>query len=319
MRKLVILLCGLSLSAAVYTAAAETDGNVYLGLGATSLALDSERIEGVPTRSPGHSSKLGSLILGYQFNDRWSVDLGVGTNLGDNVDVNQFTVNGYRFFGEHKWKPFISAGFSGVSIDDAPEDQTEQFQAGIGVSGALTDKLEFRASYQLYSDTGEQVFHDDSVNISLNWHFRKPITVAAAPAPQPETVPAKKEVIDTYELLVQFDFDKSNIKSVYKPQFDEIAQVLKDSPDVSMTVEGHTCWIGTEKYNQGLSERRADAVRKMFIEDYGFAADRINVEGYGESRPVADNNTQAGREKNRRAIAVILKPRMATEESGGKL
>ena len=313
MRKFSILLCGLSLSASMNPASAETDGNLYLGVGATSLALDSERVPDVHTRSPGHSSKLGNLILGYQFNDRWSVDLGVGTDLSNNVDTNQVTVNGYRFFGEHKWKPFISAGFSGFSIDDAPEDQTEQFQAGLGVSGNLTDKLELRASYQLYSDVGEQVFHDDSVSVSLNWHFRKPQVVAAAPAPQAESVPKQKEVIDTYELLVQFDFDKSDIKSVYKPQFDEIAKVLKDSPEISMTVEGHTCWIGTEKYNQGLSERRADAVRKMFIQDYGFAPERISIEGYGETRPVADNNTSTGREKNRRAIAVILKPRMVSE------
>jgi len=314
MRIFGILLSGVFLSASINAASADSDGNIYLGLGVTSLALDSERVPGVNTRSPGHSSKIGNLILGYQFNDRWSVDLGIGTDMSDNVDANQFTFNGYRFFGEHKWKPFISAGFSSFGIDDAADDRTEQFQAGLGVSGELTDKLEFRASYQLYSDTGENVFHDDSVTLALNWHFRKPQSVAAAqPAPQVESVPKQKEVVDTYELLVQFDFDKADIKTVYKPQFEEIAQVLKESPDISMTVEGHTCWIGTEKYNQGLSERRAEAVRKMFIQDYGFAPDRISTEGYGETRPVADNNTQSGREKNRRAIAVILKPRMVTE------
>jgi len=148
----------------------------------------------------------------------------------------------------------------------------------------------------------------------LNWHFRKPVTVvAAAPAPQPESVPQKKEVVDTFELLVQFDFDKSDIKSVYQPQFDDIARILKENPDISMTVEGHTCWIGTEQYNQGLSERRANAVKTRFIQEYGISADRITTEGYGETRPVADNNTRAGREKNRRAIAVILKPRIVTE------
>jgi OOP family OmpA-OmpF porin len=100
---------------------------------------------------------------------------------------------------------------------------------------------------------------------------------------------------------------------VFKPQFDEIARVLQESPSISMTVEGHTCWIGTEEYNQGLSQRRADAVRAKFIQDYGISADRISIEGYGESRPIADNNTKAGRESNRRAIAVILRPRIVSE------
>jgi OOP family OmpA-OmpF porin len=316
MKKTGLLSGCLLMSMAVSPALAETDGNIYLGLGVTSLALDSDRVPGVYSRSPSHSSKVGTLFLGYQFNDRWSIDLGIGGDMSDNVDANQLVFNGYRFFGDKKWKPYVSAGFSGVSIDEAVVDQTEQFQIGAGVSGELTEKLEFRAGYQLFYDLGDSSYHDDGVTVALNWHFRKPRSEAVAqatPEPQPESVPQKKEVVDTYELLVQFDFDKSDIKSVYTPQFEEIAQVLKGSPEVSMTVEGHTCWIGTEQYNQGLSERRAQAVKQMFVNDYGFAAERISVEGYGESRPVADNNTQAGREKNRRAIAVILKPRMVSE------
>ena len=315
MRKLGFLVSGVVLSAACNTAiAANTEGNVYLGFGLSSLALDSERVVGVPTRSPGHTSKIGMLFLGYQFNDLWSADISVGTDMSNNVDTNQFSINGYRFFGEKNWKPYISAGLSSNSIDDATEDQTEQIQAGLGISGTLSDNLELRAGYQHFFELGGESYNDDAVTISLNWHFRKPKAVKVAqPAPQPESVPKQKEVVDTFELLVQFDFDKSDVKSVFKPQFDEIARVLKESPDISMTVEGHTCWIGTEEYNQGLSERRASAVRNKFIEDYGIAADRINIEGYGETRPVADNNELAGRQKNRRAIAVILRPRIVTE------
>ena len=175
----------------------------------------------------------------------------------------------------------------------------------------LTDKLEFRIGYQHFYEPGGAPYNDDAIMLAFNWHFRKP--VAAAPVAQPESVPVKKEVVDTFELQVQFDFDKSDIKSVFQPQFDEIAKVLKESPEISMTIEGHTCSIGTEKYNQGLSERRSAAVKQKFVEEFGIPAERINAEGYGESRPVADNATLAGRQKNRRAIAVILRPRMVTE------
>jgi OOP family OmpA-OmpF porin len=312
-----ILLAGIFLSTSINTASAANDGNVYVGFSLSSLALDSERVVGVPTRSPGHTPKIGSFLLGYQFNDAWAVDLSFGTDISDNVDTNQFSVNGYRFFGKKAWKPYLSAGVSSFNIDDATDDQTEQIQAGFGVSGALSDNLEIRLGYQHSFDLGDESYNDDSVMVGLNWHFRKPRAVAVAksvaPKPQPESVPMQKEVVDTFELQVQFDFDKSDIKTVYTPQFEEIAQKLNGGSDISMTIEGHTCSIGTEQYNQGLSERRGNAVKMKFVKDYGFSPDRISVKGYGETRPVADNNTLVGRKQNRRAIAVILRPRKKKE------
>ena len=73
-------------------------------------------------------------------------------------------------------------------------------------------------------------------------------------------------------------------------------------------VQGHTCRIGTEQYNLGLSQRRADAVKRKFVDGYGIDRARIEAQGYGEARPVADNTTLEGRRKNRRVIAVTLGP-----------
>jgi len=314
MKRFGIFLSVIFMSIFINVASAESDSNVYAGFGISSLALDSERVIDVPTRSPSHTPKIGSLFLGYQFNNRWSLDLTLGTDLSSNVNTDQVSVNGYRFFGDKNWKPYLSAGVSSFSINDATEDQTEQFQAGFGLSGALSDKLELRIGYQHFFEFGDASYNDDGVTVALNWHFRKPRTTTVARAvPQPESIPEKKEVTETFELLVQFDFDKADIKSTYKPQFDVIAGVLKESPDKSMAVEGHTDSTGTEEYNQGLSERRAEAVVKKFIQDYGLASGRLSIEGYGESRPVAENNTAEGRAKNRRAFAVILKPGKSTE------
>jgi OOP family OmpA-OmpF porin len=149
--------------------------------------------------------------------------------------------------------------------------------------------------------------------MTLNWHFSKPKAMAAAPTPEPESVPVEKEVVDTFELLVEFEFDKSDVKSVFEPQFREIGAVLTESPDISMTIEGHTDWIGTDDYNQSLSERRANAVKQKFVEEYGISANRIETIGYGEKRPVATNETSEGRQRNRRAISVILRPRIVKE------
>lgn len=312
MRMFGALLSGVLLCASTMVALADTVGNIYLGFSVSSLSLDNERVAGVPTRSPSHAPKIGSLFVGFQFNENWAVDLSLGTDMSNNVDTDQISINGYRFFGGKNWKPYLSAGLSSFSIDDAIDDKTEQAQVGFGVSGTLSDNLELRIGYQHFFELGDESYNDDGVSVALNWHFNKPQSTSS-PKPQPESVPKQKEVVDTFELLVEFDFDKSNIKSAYRPQFDKISRVLKESPEISITIEGHTDWIGTEKYNQGLSKRRSEAVKKVLIKEYGLSPDRIKVEGYGETRPVADNNTTAGRQKNRRAIAVILRPRMVTE------
>ncbi len=315
MRSLNLLLAGLLLTASANVALAETDSKLYLGLGLSSLALDSNRIPGIPTSSTGHSSKEFNIMLGYQFDKLWAADLTLGTDI-DNESADQIMLNGYRFFGDNKWKPFLSAGFSMFDIDNATDDSTQQIQAGFGVSGALSDNLEFRAGYQLFSELGGDSNFDKALGLSLIWHLGKPVVAAVStpkPIPEPESVPANKEVVDTYELLVEFSFDESVIETAYEPQFKEIAQVLNSSPEINMTIEGHTDWMGTDDYNLSLSERRAVAVKNKFIQDYAISADRIDVIGYGELRPIEDNSTAAGRARNRRAISVILRPRMATE------
>jgi OOP family OmpA-OmpF porin len=105
---------------------------------------------------------------------------------------------------------------------------------------------------------------------------------------------------------VNFDYDKANIKSEFAPVLDEAAQVLNDNPQITVTIEGHTDSIGSEAYNQGLSERRAEAVRQYLVER-GVAASRLETRGYGESQPIAPNTTPEGRDNpegralNRRA------------------
>ena len=80
---------------------------------------------------------------------------------------------------------------------------------------------------------------------------------------------------------------------------------MSQYPQTTTVVEGHTDSVGTDAYNQGLSERRANAVRDVLVNQYGLSADRVNAAGYGESRPVADNATSEGRAINRRVEAEV--------------
>ncbi|KFX68701.1 membrane protein [Pseudomonas taeanensis MS-3] len=107
------------------------------------------------------------------------------------------------------------------------------------------------------------------------------------------------------ELDVKFDFDKSVVKEGSYGDIKSLADFMQQFPQTTTVVEGHTDSVGTDAYNQGLSERRANAVRDVLVNQYGVSGSRVNAVGYGESRPVADNATDAGRAINRRVEAEV--------------
>lgn len=96
-----------------------------------------------------------------------------------------------------------------------------------------------------------------------------------------------------------FDFDRYALKPEFKPTLDRVADVLYNDPNLRIQVIGHTDSVGSEAYNQQLSERRARATADYLI-GQGVAASQVQVEGKGESEPRADNSTAAGRTQNRR-------------------
>lgn len=98
---------------------------------------------------------------------------------------------------------------------------------------------------------------------------------------------------------VLFDLDKATLKPGAQRTVDRLAAVLSRYPERRLLIEGFTDSSGSEAYNQRLSERRADAVRQALVRA-GVPADRIQVQGLGEAYPVADNETAAGRQQNRR-------------------
>ena len=114
------------------------------------------------------------------------------------------------------------------------------------------------------------------------------------------------KVIDRMTLMVNFDFDKSVIREGDKAKLKKAIDFVKKYPGFKIKIEGHTDYIGTEKYNQGLSERRAGAVMKYLVKGGGIDGKRLTAVGYGESKPVASNKTNEGRAKNRRVEILIL-------------
>jgi len=105
------------------------------------------------------------------------------------------------------------------------------------------------------------------------------------------------------KLEVEFDTGKADVKKKYHDEIGKVAEFLKTYPDSTGTIEGHTDNVGGADMNMKLSQRRADSIRQYLVDNYGIAAERLSAKGYGLTKPVADNKTAAGRQKNRRINA----------------
>jgi OOP family OmpA-OmpF porin len=124
--------------------------------------------------------------------------------------------------------------------------------------------------------------------------------IKPAPVPPPPVVekpaPITKEII-TFNLL--FDFDSAKIKDDMIPALEQAQKILNEDPAATFLVMGHTCSLGTDAYNQKLSERRAAAVKNWLVSN-GIDAGRLEEIGYGETKPKYDNSTEESRKLNRR-------------------
>lgn len=98
---------------------------------------------------------------------------------------------------------------------------------------------------------------------------------------------------------VNFAFDSANLTKEAKKNLDAIAEVFIEFPDTELMIEGHTDSVGDDGYNMKLSERRANAVAD-YLKYKGVASSRFKIQAFGETRPVADNDTAENRAKNRR-------------------
>ena len=106
---------------------------------------------------------------------------------------------------------------------------------------------------------------------------------------------------------VLFDVDEATLKAGATQSLSRLIAFLKEYPDRQVLVEGHTDSTGTEQYNLGLSQRRAESV-VQFLTLNGISPERAIARGYGKAYPVAGNETAAGRQRNRRVEIVILDP-----------
>jgi OOP family OmpA-OmpF porin len=197
-------------------------------------------------------------------------------------------------------------------------------KAGVGIEYKLSEALALRGEVERYrlKDSYENRGNANFATVSLIYKMGRPVAapvvyvapvvaepmpaprvVEVAPAPAPAPVAVSEKVSFSAESL--FDFDKSVVKADGKAALDALIDNLKGMNTEAIVTVGHTDSIGTDAYNQKLSLRRAEAV-KAYLVSKGVEASRIYVEGKGESQPVADNKTAAGRAKNRRVTVEVV-------------
>lgn len=107
------------------------------------------------------------------------------------------------------------------------------------------------------------------------------------------------------ELEVLFASSSADVEAGYLAEIEAVAAFLKEYPQVHVVIEGHTDNSGPDKFNMALSQRRAESIVSVLAEKYGIALSRLKAKGFGETNPIASNDTKAGRAKNRRIYAVM--------------
>ncbi len=123
----------------------------------------------------------------------------------------------------------------------------------------------------------------------------------------------------TFDSGLLFDVDKSALSSTASGNLAALAETLNKYPDTDVLIEGHTDADGAEDYNQRLSVERAQSV-KAFLLGKSVASARMTTSGYGETQPMADNTTAAGKAKNRRVdIAIYANKRMKRAAERGEI
>jgi OOP family OmpA-OmpF porin len=144
----------------------------------------------------------------------------------------------------------------------------------------------------------------------------KPAPMAAAPKPMDSDKDGVTDNLDqcpntplgatvdtrgcwTYAAKVLFDINSAKVKSEAYPMLQEAVLIMKKNPDLMVEVDGHADSTGAAAYNMTLSEKRAEAVKKYFV-DQGIDPDRLTTKGFGITKPAASNKTKEGRAKNRR-------------------
>ena len=331
MRKYLALTAGVAaLTCTMFSTSASALEGAYLGPSLGYYIPDDKR-----TANSDHNEALNAgLNFGYRFDNDWALELGYGQNLTGS-DLEKMDLSAYFYLGdseeyERKLRTYWVTGLSRYQTEElntlSDFDDSWQAQLGFGLSKLYDSNWEVRGDLRVYHKIrdGQDGTNDVGLNFAFLKHFgdapaaapvAKPEPVKpepiVAPEPAPEPEPEMRTI--TVRLDVEFEFNSDVVRAIYGDQLEAIANAMKVHEDIDLVLEGHTDSRGSDEYNQSLSERRAKAVKAALSKTYSIDASRISAVGYGESRPVASNDTDEGRQRNRRVVGEMSYTEVAPE------
>ena len=208
-------------------------------------------------------------------------------------------------------------------LNPSPSQRQTNYKYGVGLQYAFTEALAMRVEAERYriNDAVGNKGDVDLYSVGLTYRFGaktpapaprveaapEPVAEVVAPAPEPVAPPAPRFEKYTLSATELFGFDSANLR-MPQPKLDEIANVLNKNRDINnVVITGYADRIGSPKYNQKLSERRAVAV-KNYLVGKGIEANRLTAEGKGEANPVV-----VCTDKKRPALIKCLEPNRRVE------
>ena len=259
--------------------------------------------------------------VGYSFGAP-KVELELGYRSNDDIDSWSTMVNGIYEFQTGAIRPFIGAGIGWAWLDadnsvaSPRSDDAFAYQGIAGVAFDVTNNLALKAQYRYFAtletDIGKNGgvgqdadYQNHSILVGLTFKFGAPAPGAApVAAPPPAPAPAKAAPALKKNFIVFFDFDKAVVTPEAQSTINQAAQAAKEGRSTSVALTGHTDRAGSDKYNQALSLKRANAVKAALIAQ-GIPADQISVVAKGESAPLVATADGAREPQNRRVEIVL--------------
>lgn len=239
-------------------------------------------------------------------------------------DIYGYGLTGRYHFGDmgNKHRPYGLIGLGIAEHDSFLDEGRDMYVSwGVGIQSKFGENVRLRTQLEGRYDNDRASFDSDNgfvdmiASIGLSFSFgepprapqpappAEPVQPLPAPAPRPQPEP---EVMFEFDSTVLFDFDSSDLRAEARSELDRAADILAPRDDIILIeVAGHTDSIGTEEYNQDLSVRRAQSVADYLVQN-GVSRDRLQVVGFGETRPRAPNDTPENRQLNRRVVLSIM-------------
>ena len=186
-----------------------------------------------------------------------------------------------------------------IELIDLQEQQKIAQVYSDSITGKYLMVLTEGADYALYANRPNFLFK------SLTFDYQKQESDVLQPVTIDIYLDPVEKGRETVLNNIFFNTDKYDIKEKSKPELNKIATFLQENPDIRIAINGHTDNVGAPDYNQTLSTNRAKAVYEYLV-DTGVSADRLAYRGYGQDKPIAPNDTEVGRQKNRRIAFEVL-------------